>query len=74
VLFKQHRGLDNPDFNLTIDTVARGDELKTYFLWHVRILPRLTTPAGSELGGGMAINTVLPEEAAELLRDVDISA
>ena len=73
VLVKLHRGLENPDFNLTIDTVSRGDESKEYFLWHIRILPRLTTTAGFELGSGMSINTVLPEEAAEYLRGVEVS-
>ncbi|HUG92658.1 MAG TPA: galactose-1-phosphate uridylyltransferase [Planctomycetaceae bacterium] len=68
VLLKLYAGLDDPDFNLTIDLPPRGDEDKAYFLWHVRILPRLTTPAGFELGSGMSINTVLPEEAASFLR------
>lgn len=71
VLLKLYRGLENPDFNLTIDSVSRGDESKEYFLWHIRILPRLVTPAGFELGSGMSINTVLPEEAAEYLRNVE---
>lgn len=71
VLLRFHRGLDNPDFNLTIDTVPRGDESKEYFLWHIRILPRLATPAGFELGSGMSINTILPEDAAEYLRQVE---
>ena len=70
VLLKLFVGLENPDFNLTIDTVPRGDENKNHFLWHLRILPRLTTPAGFELGSGMSINTVLPEDAAQYLRDV----
>ncbi|MBI1849245.1 MAG: galactose-1-phosphate uridylyltransferase [Planctomycetes bacterium] len=72
VLSRLHRALDNPDFNLTINTAPRGDEDKTYFLWHIEILPRLTTPAGFELGSGMSINTVLPEEAAEYLRDTTV--
>lgn len=72
VLLKLHVGLGNPDFNLTINTVPRGDEDKEYFLWHVEILPRLATPAGFELGSGMSINTVLPEEAADALRAVQI--
>jgi len=38
-------------------------------VWHVDILPRLTTIAGFEFATGMAINTVLPERAAERLRD-----
>lgn len=72
VLLKLHRGLDNPAYNLTFNTAPRGDENKAYFLWHVQILPRLTTPAGFELGSGMSINTVLPEVAAKFLQNVAI--
>ena len=72
VLEKLRVGLDDPHFNLMIDTVSRGDEDKEYFLWHIQILPRLTTPAGFELGSGMSINTVMPEEAASFLRSVEI--
>ena len=68
VLSRLAANLDNPDFNLTIDSVPRGDEDQTYFLWHIRILPRLTTPAGFEMGSGMSINTVLPEDANCFLR------
>jgi len=71
VLAKLYVGLDNPDFNLTVNTSPRGDEDKWYFLWHMEIVPRLTKPAGFELGSGMAINTVLPEQAAESLREVE---
>ncbi len=73
-LWKLYVGLDNPDFNLTIDDVPRGDEDKEYFRWHMRILPRLSTPAGFELGSGMSINTVAPEEAAEFLREMPLAA
>ena len=73
VLLKLYNGLENPDFNLVIDTAPRGDEEEEYFLWHIQILPRLSTPAGFELGSGMSINTVMPEEAAAFLRDVEIS-
>lgn len=72
VLLKLYHGLDNPDFNLTLNTAPRGDEDKAYFLWHLQILPRLTTPAGFEMGSGMSINTVLPEEAAAYLREVEV--
>lgn len=68
VLVRLHSALRDPDFNLTVNTAPRGDEHKLSYLWHVDILPRLTTPAGFELGSGMAINTVLPETAAEMLR------
>ncbi len=70
VLLKLYTALDNPSFNLTIDSVSRGDESKEYFMWHLRILPRLTTPAGFEMGCGMSINTVLPEDARDFLSEV----
>jgi UDPglucose--hexose-1-phosphate uridylyltransferase len=72
VLARLYSGLENPDYNLTVNTVPRGDEDKEYFLWHVQISPRLTTPAGFEMGSGMSINTVLPEEAAEFLRQIEV--
>jgi UDPglucose--hexose-1-phosphate uridylyltransferase len=69
VLLKLYVALGDPDFNLTIDMAPRGDEDKDYFQWHIRILPRLTTTAGFELGSGMSISTVLPEDAAAFLRE-----
>lgn len=68
VLQKLDNGLKNPDYNMTINTAPRGDEYEDYFLWHLQILPRLTTPAGFEMGSGMSINPVLPEDAAQFLK------
>ena len=49
-----------------------GNEEKDYFRWHIRVLPRVTTPAGFELGSGMSINTTMPEDAAAFLLDGDM--
>jgi UDPglucose--hexose-1-phosphate uridylyltransferase len=38
------------------------------FHWHVHVWPKLTTLAGFELGTGVLINVVAPEQAAEELR------
>jgi len=38
------------------------------FHWHLEILPRLSRPAGFEVGTGFTINSVIPEEAARRLR------
>lgn len=70
VLLKLYTALDNPSFNLTIDSASRGDENKEYFMWHLRILPRLATSTGFELGSGMSINTVSPEDARNFLCEV----
>lgn len=36
--------------------------------WHVHIVPKVTTPGGFELGSGVLINVVPPEQAARELR------
>jgi UDPglucose--hexose-1-phosphate uridylyltransferase len=36
--------------------------------WHLEVLPRLTVIAGLELGAGIYVNTLAPEEAAARLR------
>lgn len=63
-----HRALGNPDFNYIIHSAPAGDENKAYYLWHLQILPRLATIAGFELGSGIYITTMLPEESAAFLR------
>jgi UDPglucose--hexose-1-phosphate uridylyltransferase len=37
------------------------------FHWHVHVWPKATTTAGFEMGTGVAINVVAPEQAAEEL-------
>lgn len=37
--------------------------------WHLEVFPRLTVLAGIELGAGIYVNTVPPEEAAAQLRE-----
>ncbi|MBD3671237.1 MAG: DUF4931 domain-containing protein [Gammaproteobacteria bacterium] len=40
--------------------------------WHLEICPRTSIPTGFELGSGLFVNTVSPEEAAAELRNVSI--
>jgi UDPglucose--hexose-1-phosphate uridylyltransferase len=60
--------LNDPDFNLALCTTPPDEECARSFLWHIDVLPRLEATAGLELGSGMAINAVFPEEAARVLR------
>ncbi len=69
VLSKLHRHLNDPDYNFVFHSAPLEDENKPYFLWHVRIIPRLTTVAGFEIGSGMFINTALPEETAAYMNE-----
>jgi UDPglucose--hexose-1-phosphate uridylyltransferase len=62
--------LRNPDFNYIVHSAPIEDESKHYYLWHIQILPRVTTIAGFELGSGMSITTIFPEASAAFMRQV----
>jgi len=74
VLAKLYYGLHDPDFNFTIRSAPAECAGVKYYHWYVSIIPRLTRVAGFELGSGMYINTVLPEAAAEFLREVNVES
>jgi len=64
--------LNDPDYNYVINSAPIKDGEVKYHHWYVVIVPKLTTPAGFEIGTGIYINTTLPEECAQFLRDVRI--
>jgi UDPglucose--hexose-1-phosphate uridylyltransferase len=68
VLGGLHRELGDPDYNYVLQSAPPVDEDLAYFVWHLRIVPRITTPAGFELGSGMPVNPSSPEETAAALR------
>lgn len=43
---------------------------KASYHWHLEICPRTSIPSGFELGSGLSVNTISPEDAAQRLRDV----
>lgn len=55
-------------YNYVLVSAPNGEEGTAYFSWHLRLLPRVTTAAGFELGTGIAVNPVPPEQAAARLR------
>jgi UDPglucose--hexose-1-phosphate uridylyltransferase len=63
-----YQGLDNPAFNYMFDTSTTEDEDDPYYHWHIRIVPRLTTIAGFEMGSGMYITTAVPEDTARVIK------
>ena len=72
-LFCLYQGLDNPAYNLMIDSTNTQEEEDPYYHWHIRVMPRLSTIAGFEIGSGINISSALPEETAQLMKKVAYS-
>jgi UDPglucose--hexose-1-phosphate uridylyltransferase len=71
-LARIHTGLGDPDYNFIVRSAPVGDEKAKYFHWYLLIIPKLTTPAGFEIGTGIYINVTYPERCAEFLRNVKV--
>jgi UDPglucose--hexose-1-phosphate uridylyltransferase len=63
------RTCGDPDLNFVLYSAETDGRANAVFCWHIKILPKLSTPAGFELSSAMSINTVAPEDAARELRE-----
>lgn len=64
----------SPPYNLALDTAPRPSLTSPCQHWRLRLLPRLETPGGFELGSGLSINPSLPEDDARALRAAMVEA
>ncbi len=66
------QALGNPDYNFFIHSAPPAtEEYNDSYHWHLEIMPRVSGWAGLELGAGIEVVVVSPEEAAENLRKAD---
>lgn len=68
VLLKLYKGLNNPSYNFYLHAAPSTPKNHSYYHWHWTILPKTSIWAGFELGVGIEISTVSPEDAASYLR------
>ena len=59
--------LDGPPYNLVLHTAPLQERVDATYHWHWEIHPRLREIAGLELGTGLPVNPVSPEDAVEEL-------
>jgi UDPglucose--hexose-1-phosphate uridylyltransferase len=59
--------LEGPAYNLVLHTAPLRERVDDTYHWHWEIHPRLREIAGLELGTGLPVNPVSPEEAVEVL-------
>jgi len=68
VLRKLKIKLKDPDYNFFIHTApVQNKKAYGHYHWHIEILPKISIWAGFELGTGIDITVVDPDEAASLL-------
>ncbi len=72
VLSRLYHGLGDPDYNYVIRSSPIGDEDTRHLHWYMVIIPKISIPAGFEIGSGIYINTVAPEESARFLKEVTL--
>ena len=63
---RRARSANLPPLNMWVRTAPRDAE---HFCWRIEIMPRLAQLAGLEIGTGVHLNVLAPEDAARRLRD-----
>ncbi|MCK4952233.1 DUF4921 family protein [Candidatus Bathyarchaeota archaeon] len=59
--------LNDPPYNFGFH-IAPTELERNFYHWHIEVYPKLTIWAGLEKSNGVFVNTVMPEEAAKMLR------
>jgi len=67
ILAKIYKSLRDPDYNYVIRSSPSHEKDVEYYHWHIQVIPRVSAVAGFELGSGIYINSVIPENAAKFL-------
>ncbi len=67
VLARLAVSLDGPPYNLLLHTAPLREQVDSTYHWHWEVHPRLREIAGLEVGTGLPVNPVSPEDAVEEL-------
>lgn len=74
-MLRLNKVIGGAQYNYFLHSIPHGDEYKKHndsYQWHLEICPRTSIPTGFELGSGLFVNSVSPEDAAKQLREVEI--
>jgi UDPglucose--hexose-1-phosphate uridylyltransferase len=69
-LIRLNRCFNEPPLNFFLHSNPLTEDENAHYHWHMEILPRLNQYAGFELGSGLYMNPLAPEQAAQSLRAV----
>jgi len=72
-----NQAIGGAQYNFFLHSLPHGREYSSQagsYHWHLEVCPRTSIPTGFELGSGLFVNTICPEEAAERLRSIVLPA
>jgi len=69
-LWKLFKGLGNPSYNYFLHTAPTKSHQYDHYHWHIEVVPKTQVWAGFEIGTGIEISTIAPENAAKFLRSI----
>lgn len=77
VVFKKiKKALSDPHYNFFVHTASVKEDSESkfheFYTWHLEIIPKISIVGGLELGTGVYVNIVDPDEAAKLLRETNV--
>jgi len=75
VMTRLDKVIGGAQYNFFLHSQPRGEEYEKMapsYHWHLEICPRTSIPSGFELGSGLFVSTISPEDAAQQLRDVTL--
>lgn len=67
-LGKLKKNIDDPDYNMFLHTAPCDGQTYDHYHWHLEIFPKTNIWGGLELSTGIEVCSVLPEDAAKILR------
>lgn len=70
-LAKLRIGLNDPAYNFFIHTAPDGEK-HAHYHWHIEVVPKTSVWAGFEIGTGIEISSIAPEDAAAYLRKIKV--
>ena len=67
IMGRINKMLERPAYSLALYNAPFGIECSDYFHWHLRLVPMFREIGGFEMGTGVYVNPVPPEEAVKIL-------
>jgi len=68
-LKKMSKNLKDPDYNFFLHSAPLSEQSKySHYHWHIDVVPKISISAGMEVGSGVEVTIIDPDDSAKILR------